>query len=70
MALRLQLFESVPSLKSLHELRELAQDKGGDFEKILNETYEELKTVLEKKGKEAKDLTGDAAQEAKQKAQK
>lgn len=65
-----QLFESVPSLKSLHELRELAQDKGGDFEKILNETYEELKTVLEKKGKEAKDLTGDATQEAKKKAQK
>jgi len=64
------LFESVPSLKDLNELRTLAKERGGDFEKLLNSTYDEIKATLEKKGKEAKDLSSKTASEAKDKATK
>ncbi|CAD6580787.1 MAG: hypothetical protein CYPHOPRED_001360 [Cyphobasidiales sp. Tagirdzhanova-0007] len=65
-----KLFQSVPNLKDIDQLRQLAQEKGGDFEKLLNETYDELKSVLENKGKQAKDLSGNAVSEAKDKAGK
>lgn len=66
----LQLFEQLPDLGNLQELQKLAKDKGGDFEKLLNETVDEVKKILEEKGKKAKDLAGETGQEAKKQATK
>lgn len=52
-------------MKDISQLRELAQEKGGDFEKLLNETYSEIKDLLEKKAHKAKELGSDAASDAK-----
>ena len=68
--MRYQLFESIPNLKDLAHLRSLAQEKGGDFEKLLEESYEEIKGVLEKRAKQAKDLGREAATDAKKQVSK
>lgn len=64
----MQLFDAVPSLKDISQLRQLAEEKGGDFEKLLNQTYDEIKEILEKRSQEAKQLGGEAVSEAKSKA--
>lgn len=65
-----QLMGAIPGLSDLSSLRQLAQEKGGDFEKLLNETVEELKALLEKKGKQAKELSSQTVDEAKSKTGK
>ncbi|KAH8891952.1 hypothetical protein GQ53DRAFT_746416 [Thozetella sp. PMI_491] len=54
--------EMLPKLQKLREVADKHKDEG---EKLLNETIEELKQVLEKKAKKAEELAGKVKQDAK-----
>jgi len=56
------LMKDLPDFQELHQAAEKHGDKGQD---LLKSTYAELKEVLEKKGKEAKKLAGEAKEDVK-----
>ncbi|GAA5880754.1 hypothetical protein JCM1840_007425 [Sporobolomyces johnsonii] len=59
-----KVFEDV----DLGALKELAQKRGQDAEKLLNSTYDEIKEVLKKKADEAKKLGAEVKDEGKKEA--